>query len=206
MDKERIELRNKNSIFYIKNLYAITLYESYLLTEEEKQLFIEPLKQYKVFLNNNILSEQEIILNLSRYSEFEIKDSCNQKIRKLQKNYLLEKILNSKHSKIEKNFSRIESRWSNVVSYFENFRVKYYKYMLTQDKNELPKLERMKEHLDLLLNFILETYTRNPFVMNGNIIRAEQTSLSSNIAREVFKNIVLDFLRENRFLFDVNGI
>lgn len=199
-----IELRNKNSIFYQKNLYAITLYEFYLLTEEEKQLFIEPLKKYKVFMNNKLLSEQEIIQNLSSYSMFEIKDSCNRRISKLQKQDLLEKILNSKHPKIEESFSRIESQWSDVVSYFENFRVKYYKYMLTMDNDELPKLDGMKEHLELLLNFVLATYTRNPFVMENKIRRAESTSLPDNIEREVFVNIVIDFLNGKRFLFDVN--
>ncbi len=53
--------RNKKSIFKEDYLYSITFDEWNLLSSEEKELFIEPLKPFKVFLNGIKLTSQEII-------------------------------------------------------------------------------------------------------------------------------------------------
>lgn len=77
--------RNKESIFKEDYLYSITLDEWNLLSQKEKELFIEPLKPFKVLLNGVELTSQEIIENLSYWDEFKIKKQDGSYVKNRQK-------------------------------------------------------------------------------------------------------------------------
>ena len=195
--------RNRKSIFNEKYLYSITLNEWNLLPPEEKKLFIEPLKPFKVFLNGKILTSQEIIENLSHWDEFEIKKQDNSFIKSRQKDDLLEKIRNTKHPFIEDAYSeQIESSWHEIVDFFENYRK-----MIIDNNITLPDANELKSIADKLVNFILSLYTRNPYNMSHSINRIKgkySMKVDDPTIKTIFEIIQLNFLNGDRYLFDTD--
>lgn len=192
--------RNKDSVLYEEHLYSLTLREIYYLTPQQQEIFAEPLKEFDVYLDDKKLTTPEIIENLIRYNEFTIKKKDEKLVSHRQKGDLLEKVLNSKHFLIEEEYNRIENIWPDVVDFFEN-----YKNMVLQNNFVMPKENTLKKYADELLNFILATYTRNPYNMLHRLEMLEQNhniKLDNRHARTVFEKMQLLYLSGERNLFE----
>lgn len=194
--------RNKNSVFKEDYLYSLTIREFDFLTAEQKELFVQPLLQYKIFLNDIELNCQEIVANLQQYDKFVIKKMDGSIIKQKHKKALLDKILNGKHPLIEDRYGEeIENSWDEVAEFFEKYRL-----MILSNNIILPTAQEIKEIADRLLNFILSMYTRNPFNMLQSIERIQERhniEIANEAVRTTFETIQLLFLNGKRFLFDM---
>lgn len=203
IEDRTMELRNKDSIFYEKHLYSITFIESQLLAPDQKEMFIEPLKQYQVFLDGNRLNSEEIFENLTRYDEFVIREQDGRLVKKGLKKSLLEDILSKKHLVIEDKYKDIvEDSWNKTLHFFENFRK-----MVMENNVLLPEASVLMKYIKRILEFMLSTYTRNPYEMQRRINRIFEKKgiqIDGIRARFLFKQMQLLYLNDERKLYDVN--
>lgn len=124
IEGKTVSHQNKDSIFKENYLYSLTIREFGLMTAEQKELFVKPLLQYKVFLNDVELNCQEIVANLQQYDKFVIKNVNGSIIKRRHKKALLDEILNGKHPLIEDRYGEeIENTWDEVVNFFEKYRL-----------------------------------------------------------------------------------
>lgn len=194
--------RNKGSIFKEDYLYSITLRDWNLLPTEQKELFIEPLKPFNIYLNGKLLDSQEIIDNFTYWDDFEIRKSDGTHIKKSHKKGLLEQIYYIKHPLIEDKYSeQIETSWNETVSFFEDYRNQIL-------SNSVPPLDlnNVKHNANELLSFILSLYTRNPFRMSQSINRVQEKQnikVNEHDIRTLFETMQLLYLNGERYLFDI---
>ncbi len=195
--------RNKKSIFSEDYLYSITIREIQLLPPEQREVFVDPLKEYHVFLDNNELIPQQMVENLFRYNDFIIRKEDGSVIKQKHKAALLDDILNRKNSIIEDKYGElVEDSWNEVVDFFEKFRS-----MLLDDNLILPEENKTNEYVNRLLEFILSIYTRNPYNIARSMERVKKkdnVEIDNNTARVVFEKMQLLYLKGERKLFDVD--
>lgn len=197
-----ISHQSKRSVLYEDYLYALTLREFNLLTIEQKEFFVAPLKEYQVFLDGKNLDPSEIVENLSFYDKFQIRKKDGSFIKPRHKAALLEEIINGKHPLIEHKFGAIEQQWQLTADFFDEYR----QLVIFQNKI-LPSPGIVMQHCNHLLEFVLATYTRNPY----NIIRSiERFETEKNIKvqnkerRRVFETIQLEYLNGKRKMFNMD--
>lgn len=193
--------RNKRNVLYEDYLYSLTLREANLLTMEQKKFFIAPLKEYQVFLDGKELDTSEIVENLPSYDRFQIMKNNGSFVKPRHKAALFDEIINGKNPLIEQKFGAIEQQWKATADFFDEYR-----HMIIAQEVVLPSADVVMQHCNHLLEFVLATYTRNPYNIIRSIERFE-TEKSSNIqnteCRRVFETIQLKYLNGEQKLFDM---
>lgn len=195
--------RNTSSFFYYAHLYSLTLLEFNYLTLQQQETFFEPLKPFSIYFNDRKLNLNEIMENMEHYNEFIIKSVDGKIIGRRQKEDILEKILTSKHFLIEEKYRDIENEWLEVVDFFEKYRTIFIK-----NNAILPYANTIKNYVDKLLEFILSTYTRNPYIFMQSLERVEKKHnfvLNEWNARTVFEKMQLLHLNDEQHLFEIEN-
>lgn len=194
--------RNKKSIFSEDYLYSITFREIQLLSPEQREVFVSPLKGFHVFLDNNELTSQQMVENLFRYNEFIIRKGDGSVIRQKHKAALLDDILNRKNPIIEDQYEKlVENTWNEVVDFFEKLRS-----MFLENNLILPEANQIKKYVNRLLEFILSIYTRNPYNMARSIerVKKDNVEIDDITARVLFEEMQLLYIKGERKLFDMD--
>lgn len=198
---ETVTHRNKRSVLYEDHLYSITFQEFNLLTTEQKEFFLAPLKKYRVFLDGKELEPSEIVENLPSYDKLQIAKKDGSFIKPRHKAALLDEIINVKHPLIEHKFGVIEQQWKTTADFFDEYR----RMVIAQDVT-MPSADIFMQQCNHLLEFVLATYTRNPY----NIIRSierfeaeEHTNVQNIECRRVFETIQLKYLNGEKKMFNM---
>lgn len=194
--------RNKRSIMREDYLYSLTFREFNLLTDKQKEFFIEPLSAYQVYLDGTKLDKPDIVKNIVHYEDFEIRKSNGELVKRRHKAALLDEVINGKHPLIETKFGRIEDQWTKTADFFDSYRS-----MVMARKIILPEAKVLKQHCENLLEFILAMYTRNPYAFLKSIGRIEakkDISIQNTERRRIFETIQMDFLEGKKKLFDTD--
>lgn len=193
--------RNKSSVLYEDHLYSITLQEFNLLTKEQKEFFISPLKEYHVCLDGKELGPSEIVNNLPLYDKFKIAKNDGSFIKMRHKAALFDEIINGKHPLIEHKFGKVEQQWTTTADFFDEYR-----RMVIYQNVTLPSADIFMQHCNQLLEFVLATYTRNPYNIIRSIERFETekgVTVQNIDCRRVFETIQLKYLNGEKKLFDM---
>lgn len=200
LQNKTVSHRNKRRVLFEDYLYSITLREFNLLTIEQKEFFVAPLKEYKVFLNGKELEPSEIVENLSSYDRFQIKKDGSF-IKPRHKAALFDEIINGKHPLIEHKFGAIEQQWQSTADFFDEYR-----RMVIAQNVILPSADIFMQHCNHLLEFALATYTRNPYNIIRSIERFEaekNANVQNDECRQVFEAIQLKYLNGEQKLFNM---
>lgn len=197
-----IRHRNKDSVLWGKHLYSLTLREFSLLTTEQKLFFVAPLKEYRVFLDGNELSLPDIAQNLFYYDRFVIRKKDGSFIKQRHKAALLDDILRGKHPFIEAKYGEVETHWPQTADFFDRYRD-----MVIANRITFPGPNIVMNHCKNLLEFVLATYTRNPYNIMRSIKRfevQEGVDVEAATCRRVFEEIQLKYLSGEQKMFDMD--
>ena len=193
--------RNKRNVLCEDHLYSLTLREVNLLTMEQKKFFVAPLKEYRVFMDGKELDLSEIVKNLPFYDRFRIMKKDGSFVKPRHQAALFYEIINGKNPLIEQKFGAIEQRWKATADFFDEYR-----HMIIAQEVALPDVDVIRQHCKHLLEFMLATYTRNPYNIMRHIERFEtetNSHLQKTECRRVFESIQLEYLNGKRKLFDM---
>lgn len=202
---ERSVAKRKNeSALYLNHLYSVTLHEFRYFDPMQKIEFISPLLKYSIYLDGKKLLPKEVVDNLINYKDFVLIDRNGKVLKSKEKKHVLDLFFNRKDRMIEKGYSKIESKWSDVAKFFEGIRILTFVNGRLEPMYLPPAAQVIKICNDLL-EFVLSMYTRNPYKMLYHFSRYNKQAekpASAMEQRTAFEAIQLAYLSGKRKLFD----